>query len=164
MTIKKPKTFLNIRELSSVRKEEAKKLCDTIEKEINKNTEVFNGVYLIHNTLHNKKYVGSSKDINRRFKTHKRELEMGSHNNRKMQKDYDEAGPNQFKYIILERDLGEEMLTAYEKYYMYIHDSIVMYKGYNDMFPTTNHKLFQQVCRLKQDTNLYMEETNEKRA
>lgn len=140
MAVKKPKTFLTIKNNKS-------------QQETNKDTEVFNGVYLIHNTLHNKRYVGSTKDINRRFKTHKRELEMGSHNNRKMQKDYDEAGPSHFIYTVLERDLDESMLTAYEKYYMYIHDSIVMYVGYNDMFPTTNHKLFQQVCRIKHSTS-----------
>ena len=157
MTTRKPKSFLKIRELSDIRIEKANEALKIIEKEVNKNTEVFNGVYLIHNTFHNKKYIGSTKDINRRFKTHKRELEMGSHNNRNMQKDYDIAGPNQFNYIILEKNLDEEMLTAYEKYYMYIHDSIVMYKGYNDMFPTTNHKLFKQVYNIKH----HMEETNE---
>lgn len=160
----KPKSLIKVKKLSDVRKEEGKKLRETMAKEVTKNTEVFNGVYMIHNTLHNKKYIGSTKDINRRFKTHKRELEMGSHNNRKMQKDYDEAGPNQFIYTVLERDLDESMLTAYEKYYMYIHDSIVMYKGYNDIFPTTNHILFQEVCRSKriQNDKKYEEVNHEK--
>jgi group I intron endonuclease len=157
MTTVKPKSFLNMKKLSKEKIEKANKALKIIEKEVTNNTEVFNGVYLIHNTFHNKKYIGSSKNINRRFKTHKRELEMGSHNNRKMQKDYDIAGPDKFNYIILEKNLNEELLTAYEKYYMYIHDSIVMYKGYNDMFPTTNHILFKQVYKIKQQ----LEEINE---
>lgn len=151
-------TFLN-KTKSLIRVQEKQK------KKTSNDTEVFNGIYLIHNTFHGKKYVGSTKDINRRFKTHKRELEMGSHNNRKMQKDYDEAGPGHFVYQVLERDLDEHMLTAYEKYYMYMHDSFVMYKGYNDMFPTTNHKLFQKVCIEKHDTSpkkysIYIQEEN----
>lgn len=121
-----------------------------IQTKDNLSTDIFNGVYMIHNIKHNRKYIGSSKNINRRFKTHMRELLEGSHNNRFMQKDYDEAGPDNFKYVILERDLKEELLTAYEKYWIYKHDAIVKYKGYNDIMPTTNHKLFKEVCKLKE--------------
>lgn len=113
-------------------------------------TEVFSGVYMIHNKVNGRKYIGSTTDINRRIKTHKRELERGSHNNRFMQKDYDEAGPNNFDYVILEKDIKEDLLTAYEKYWIYKHNSIVMYLGYNFMFPTTNHKLFKQIYNLKE--------------
>lgn len=127
------------------------KLDNKIEELEKENSKVFNGVYMIHNTLHNKKYIGSTKDINRRLSTHKRELSMGSHNNRAMQKDYDIAGPNQFKYVILEKEIPGNLLTAYEKYYMYKHDSVVMYKGYNQMFPSTDHKLFKQVYESKQE-------------
>lgn len=125
------------------------KLDNKIEELTTENSKVFNGVYMIHNTLHNKKYIGSTKDVNRRLSTHKRELSMGSHNNRVMQKDYNEAGPNLFKYVILEKEIAGNLLTAYEKYYMYIHDSVVKYKGYNQMFPSTDHKLFKQVYESK---------------
>lgn len=113
-------------------------------------TEVFSGVYMIHNKCNGRKYIGSTTDINRRLKTHKRELERGSHNNRFMQKDYDEAGPKNFEYVILEKNIEEDLLTAYEKYWLYKHDAIVMYKGYNEMFPTTNHKLFKKIYKLKE--------------
>ena len=42
------------------------------------------------------------------------------------------------------KDLEEELLLAYEKCYMYKYNSMVKYKGYNQMFSTVNHKLFKQ--------------------
>ena len=36
------------------------------------------------------------------------------------------------------------MLLAYEKVMMYKYDSVVKYKGYNQMFSTVNHRLFKQ--------------------
>lgn len=113
-------------------------------------TAVYNGVYLITNKVNNKTYVGSSKDINRRIKTHKRELAEGSHNNRKLQKDYDKYGDENFEYTILEKDVEHEFLTAYEKYWMYKYNSIVMYRGYNDNMPTLNHKSFKYVYEKKE--------------
>lgn len=145
----KPKTFLKKPVSISKPKEVSKKDAKENIKEDTK--EKICGVYLIHNTFHNRKYVGSSKDIDRRIKTHKKDLEKGSHDSRFMQRDYDEVGEEFFKFIILEDNIDEELLTAYEKYYIYKHDSIVMYKGYNTIMPTTNHKLFKQVCKLKED-------------
>ena len=40
--------------------------------------------------------------------------------------------------------MPEEKLTAYEKVFIYKYDSIVRYKGYNDIWPTTNHNLFKE--------------------
>lgn len=131
-----------------------KKLKEKLQKIEEENSKIFNGVYMIHNTLKDKKYIGSTKDVNRRLKTHKRELQMGSHNNRVMQKDYDEAGPHRFRYVILEKEIPGNLLTAYEKYYMYKHDSVVMYKGYNQMFPSTDHKLFKQVYESKLEEDI----------
>lgn len=140
--------------LNIVSKEIAhKKIKEKLKQIEEENSKKFNGVYMIHNTLKDKKYIGSTKDINRRIQTHKRELQMGSHNNRAMQKDYNEAGPHRFKYVILEKEISGNLLTAYEKYYMYIHDSVVMYKGYNQMFPSTDHKLFKQVYESKLEEN-----------
>lgn len=118
-------------------------------KEKGEEPKVISGVYMIHNTYHNRKYIGSSNDVNRRISTHKRDLERGSHNTRFMQHDFNIAGPDSFNYVILEKEIPGNLLTAYEKYYMYIHDSIVKYKGYNQMFPSTQHKLFQQVYKSK---------------
>ena len=110
-----------------------------------------NGVYQIHNKINNKNYVGSTSNLDRRIKNHKQHLAKGCHNNRKLQKDYDTHGLDAFEFIILEKCVEEELLTAYEKYNMYMTDAIVMYKGYNDRLPTLNHKNFQEVCKRKKE-------------
>lgn len=109
-----------------------------------KKVESISGVYAIHCIPKNKYYIGSSNNVMRRLNTHKRELANGSHNNLRLQKDYNELGANSFSFLVLLKDIPEEMLFAYEKCYMYIYDSIVRYKGYNDIWPTTNHKLFKE--------------------
>lgn len=118
--------------------------------EVKKDTGPIIGVYSIRNVLDDKYYIGSSKDIERRIKTHKQHLEKGCHNCRSLQKDYDKHGLDNFEFNVVESDIQEDLLTAYEKYYIYQYDAIVRYKGYNEIFPTTNHKLFKQVYNQKE--------------
>lgn len=108
------------------------------------------GVYYIKNVTDNKYYIGSSKNIDTRLKTHKQHLLKGCHNCRSLQKDYDRLGLDNFIFDILEIIKDEEYLTAYEKYYIYKYNSIVKYKGYNEIFPTSNYKLFKEVYNKKQ--------------
>ena len=109
--------------------------------------KVVSGVYAIHNNKNNKWYIGSSNDVGRRLKTHKRELLNGSHNNLLLQHEYNKYGADSFSFIVLIKDIPEDMLLAYEKVFMYKYDSVVMYKGYNQMFSTVNHKLFKQAYK-----------------
>lgn len=102
------------------------------------------GIYAIHCTTKDKWYIGSSNNVARRLATHKRELTNGSHNNLILQKDYNDEGPDSFSFLILIKDVPEEMLLAYEKVMMYEYDSVVKYKGYNQMFSTVNHKQFKK--------------------
>ena len=144
MAIKiKPKSFLNKDVISTkaTTKNSAKDAKDEM---------IYNGVYLIENSVTGRKYVGSSSNIDRRIKTHKQHLQKGCHNNRKLQKDHDMYGIESFKFIILEKDVAHDLLTAYEKYWIYKHDAIVRFKGYNDVMPTLNHNAFQYVYNLKE--------------
>lgn len=115
-----------------------------------KDEKVYNGVYQIFCTATGKSYVGSSSNIDRRIKTHKQHLEKGCHNNRKLQKDYDIHGIESFEFLILEKDVAHDLLTAYEKYWIYKKDAIVRFKGYNDVIPTLNHNAFKYVYNLKE--------------
>lgn len=144
MAIKiKPKSFLkkDVISTKATTKNSAKDAKDEM---------IYNGVYLIENSVTGRKYVGSSSNINRRIKTHKQHLQKGCHNNRKLQKDHDIHGIESFKFIILEKDVAHDLLTAYEKYWIYKHDAIVKYKGYNDVMPTLNHSAFKYVYSLKE--------------
>lgn len=109
-----------------------------------KKPKIISGVYCIKCKSLNKHYIGSSSNVMRRLNTHKLELSRGSHNNRALQYDYDKYGESDFEFKVIMKDIEDEMLFAYEKCFMYIYDSVVRYKGYNQMFPTTNHKLFKQ--------------------
>ena len=142
MAIKiKPKSFIKQSTLSTT----------VTTKESAKEEMVYNGVYLIENSVTGRKYVGSSSNVERRIKIHKQHLEKGCHNNRKLQKDHDLHGMESFKFTILEKDVAHDLLTAYEKYWIYKHDAIVRFKGYNEKMPTLNHSAFQYVCKLKKE-------------
>ena len=101
------------------------------------------GIYMIKCTTNDKTYKGSSNDVMRRLKTHKRELKNGSHNNLLLQHEYIKYGADKFTFKIIDQNLEEELLLAYEKCYMYKYDSMVKYKGYNHMNSTVNHKQFK---------------------
>lgn len=144
MAIKiKPKSFINKNAIST-------KVTTNNSAKDAKEEMIYNGVYLIENSITKRKYVGSSSNVDRRIKIHKQHLQKGCHNNRKLQKDHDIYGIESFKFIILEKDIAHDLLTAYEKYWIYKHDAIVRYKGYNDIMPTLNHSAFKYVYNLKE--------------
>jgi group I intron endonuclease len=105
------------------------------------------GIYLIKCVANDKSYIGSSNDVMRRIKTHKRDLDRGSHNNLMLQHEYTKYGAENFIFKIIDQNIEEDMLLAYEKCYMYIYDSVVRYKGYNQMFSTVNHKQFKEAYK-----------------
>ena len=51
--------------------------------------------------------------------------------------------------------IPQEELTAYEKCFIYLYDAIVMYKGFNDIFPTTNHELFKKAYNYLVENNYF---------
>lgn len=61
-------------------------------KGINKNTHKLSGVYEIRNTLNNKRYIGSSINIYRRWRDHKRMLNLSVHPNKHLQSAWNKYG------------------------------------------------------------------------
>ena len=102
------------------------------------------GIYMIKCKTNDKTYIGSSNDVMRRIKTHKRELKNGSHNNLLLQHEYNKYGADNFIFKIIDQNLEEDLLLAYEKCYMYLNHSMVKYKGYNHINSTVNHKQFKE--------------------
>ena len=102
------------------------------------------GIYMIKCIANDKTYIGSSNDVMRRLKTHKRELKNGSHNNLLLQHEYNKYGADNFIFKIIDQNLEEDLLLAYEKCYMYLNHSMVKYKGYNHINSTVNHKQFKE--------------------
>jgi len=92
--------------------------------------DIVSGVYMIHNTLNDKKYIGSSVDIYRRFGEHVYLLESNCHHSSHLQHSWDKYGPNAFEFKIVELVNASELLQR-EQYYL---DNFQTYNpnlGYN---------------------------------
>jgi len=89
------------------------------------------GVYIITNKANNKIYIGSSKHIIQRWRSHIRELENNIHKNIFFQSDWNEFGSNNFIFRILE-ECSED--TRYGKEQEYLNTFFPFYRsgtGYN---------------------------------
>ena len=63
-------------------------------------TEKIIGIYIIKNLKNGKVYVGQSRDIYRRWKEHKNELNKNKHCNVKLQNAWNKYGSDAFSFII----------------------------------------------------------------
>jgi len=121
------------------------------------------GIYEIFNTNTNKRYIGSSKDIERRWEEHKRMLKNNKHHSIKIQRSYNKTKDKSiFVYNILEIVEDYYILHKREQFYIDKYDSF--YNGYNcsmvDSIIYFNYKtLTKRQKELKQNIyyNNYME-------
>lgn len=86
-------------------------------------------IYAIENKINGKMYIGLSKNIRRRFKTHKNKLERGCHFNQHLQNAYNKYGKESFKFKVIEKRISVEKLGQKEKYYIDKFDTVK--SGYN---------------------------------
>jgi group I intron endonuclease len=75
------------------------------------------GIYRIKNLRNNKCYYGSSKNIEKRFKTHLRQLKKGKHHNKHLQRSWDKHGENYFVFEVVE-ECNETVLLELEQKYL----------------------------------------------
>ena len=82
------------------------------------------GVYKITNVKNDKIYIGSSKNILKRWKAHISELENNKHKNYYLQDDWNEYGKDSFVFEILEQcpeskryDIEQKYLTDLKPFY-----------------------------------------------
>lgn len=100
------------------------------------------GIYKITNTETNKMYVGSSKNIEVRIRSHFANLKNKKHHSVKLQRAYDKYGLSNFSHEILELCEIEDLFTR-EQHWI---DSLDSYhSGYNasesSVYPTNKHSL-----------------------
>jgi DNA-binding Xre family transcriptional regulator len=60
------------------------------------------GVYAIYNAISGQTYIGSSKNAENRWTTHRHALKMGRHRNSVLQADWNRDGASAFHFTILE--------------------------------------------------------------
>lgn len=75
------------------------------------------GIYEIYCLRNRKRYIGSSRDIEKRFNNHILSLDNGIHHNKYLQKAWDIYGENEFVFSILEAvEKQEDLFKKEEKY------------------------------------------------
>lgn len=84
---------------------------------IDKSLKEKSGIYCIINSINNKKYIGSSKDLQQRLTSHKVQLKSNKHKNRILQNSVNKYGLDNFYYSILEFCNIENLLVR-EQYYI----------------------------------------------
>ena len=88
------------------------------------------GIYSITNITNGKIYVGSSNNIERRWREHKNMLKSKKHHSTHLQNAWDKYGEDNFLFEILE-ECNENILLKREQYYIDFYSSADCYYGYN---------------------------------
>ncbi|WP_379354881.1 MULTISPECIES: NUMOD3 domain-containing DNA-binding protein [unclassified Paenibacillus] len=89
------------------------------------------GIYQIVNMINQKIYVGSSKNIGYRFSRHKKELKLGIHHNRYLQRAWNNYGKESFKLQIIEIVEAQDKLIEREQHWLDKLSSYNQLVGYN---------------------------------
>lgn len=105
--------------------------CPECSKERNSH-KIISGIYLITNTINNKKYVGQSWDIVQRWINHKSSLRGGYHGNVHLQNSWNKYGEENFTFSILSQCKTQDELDELEIKYIKHFDSANQQFGYND--------------------------------
>lgn len=85
-------------------------------------TSKITGIYKIENKINNKKYIGQSKDIHGRWKSHINELNNNKHKNDYLQNAWNKYGDENFTFTILEVCTIDQ-LNQLEKHYIEKYDT-----------------------------------------
>lgn len=103
------------------------------------------GIYCIENTVNNRKYIGLSRDIRRRWNEHKSELRNNCHANIYLQRAWNSYGEKSFSFNIIELCDPSELCDK-ECYYITEYHTLSHENGYNltnggECAATTNKKV-----------------------
>jgi group I intron endonuclease len=89
---------------------------------------IISGIYCIENSINGKMYIGSSKNIKRRWHEHLSELRLGHHDNDYLQKSYNKYGKDIFFFYVMD-EIPEDELSDAEDIYIRYYDT--RESGYN---------------------------------
>ena len=86
------------------------------------------GIYKIENKVNNKCYIGSSKNIKKRWQEHKRTLKKGTHHSKALQNAWNKYGEENFIFEILCNCLFDELLIKEQEYFNIIKPEYIILK------------------------------------
>lgn len=92
--------------------------------------EIISGIYVIHNTISNKLYVGSSVNTKKRWREHRCSLRKGNHPAPLLQRAWNFRGADAFLFEVIEKVENKNQLAAREQYWI---DTLRSFgnRGYN---------------------------------
>lgn len=93
--------------------------------------KIVSGIYSITNTQNNKLYIGSSKNIEQRWRQHKNMLKGDRHHSAHLQNAWNKYGEDNFIFEIIE-ECNEDILIEREQYYIDLYSSADSLYGYNE--------------------------------
>ena len=108
------------------------------------------GIYQIINLINNKKYIGSSIDVNRRKREHYSKLNRNIHSNKYFQNSWNKYGEENFNFEIIECIENKNDLIIREQYYINLFDTNNKTKGYNIRPNALNNLGFHHSEKTKQ--------------
>ena len=113
------------------------------------------GIYCITNIISNKKYIGQSKNLNKRKGEHLRSLSGNYHHNCHLQRAFNKYGANAFKFETME-ECEEHLLDSKEKHYIKMLNTWNSEEGYN-------LRAGGDVPKLSKESKLKISETRKER-
>lgn len=106
------------------------------------------GVYCIENVKNNKKYIGQSIHVYKRWKEHKSALNRDVHENDYLQKAWRKYGQDAFVFFVIEI-CEESMLNDRESYYICYFNTIDRNFGYNLDSGGSSYRIISAEARSK---------------
>ena len=106
------------------------------------------GIYCIENMINNKKYIGQSIHIHRRWSEHKYELNNNIHPNDYLQKSWNKYGADSFKFYVVE-NCDIDMLNKQESYYISLYNTMDGNYGYNLKMDCVERRVISESTRAK---------------
>lgn len=88
------------------------------------------GIYAIVNLSNGKRYVGSSADIQKRWRVHRRDLKNSNHHSVKLQRAFEKYGAENLDFQILEHVPDKAQLEVREQYWIDFYQASTR-MGYN---------------------------------
>ena len=113
------------------------------------------GIYQIISKIDDKKYIGSSTDINRRMTDHKRYLKNNIHRNKFLQNAWNKHKEDNFEFILIEVCEKEQLLSKEIEYINFFKSNDRNF-GYNIAHPiTTTQDISREFIKNYNNKKLY---------